>query len=157
MGSFARAFVKRMARAFAGRQGRHGGIVLVPVAINGTFTDATGWALAGSCTIDTGSLHCANTAANVTNSYAISLPAGTYRINWEILAPFTAGNASVRLFAGSAIAGATRSAGADPAGAYVDDITVTAAVTALEVRVTRQGTTMDCRIDNITLNQIVQE
>lgn len=121
---------------------------------NGTFADSTGWSLGTSCTVDSGSLRCNNTASNSTNIFAIALPAGTYRVTFDVVS-FTAGNATMRFnTSGGIISGTTRSSGTTPPATYSDDIVVTGTISAFEIRATREGTAMDFRIDNIFIEKI---
>lgn len=124
----------------------------VPPLLSFTFDTSTGWSLGASCTVTGGKLHCNNTAANVTNSYNTAvLNPGTYDITYT-LSDFNAGNFSVRINSGGTlVAGATRSAGSTPNGTYTDRVTISAVSTAFEVRVTRQGATMDVKVDDITV------
>ena len=145
--------------AFVGFGGKIDNIVVYPATTNllgnGTFDDATGWSLAANCTVTLGRLHCNNTAANVTNSYATTvLTAGTYNVAFDLV-DFNAGNVTMRINSGGTIvSGAIRSAGTTPSGSYSDNITIAATSTAFEIRVTRQGTTMDVKIDNIVITAV---
>lgn len=123
---------------------------------NGNFNDATGWTLGASCTVTGGVLHCNNNAANVTNSYAVGGSAGTYRVTYDIVAPFNAGNITARFdTSAGVVSGATRSFGSSSAGTYTEDIVLTGSINAFEFRVTRSGgTSMDCRLDNLVVEKI---
>lgn len=119
---------------------------------NGSFSDNAGWNLATNCTVTGGKLHCNNTAANVTNSYpTTTLAPGTYNVTYTI-SDFTAGNVTMRINSGGTlVTGTTRTQGTHPAGTYTDTLTITSTSTAFEVRVTRSGTAMDVKIDDILI------
>lgn len=154
MAGFARTFINRLTRPFSGRLGREE-VAAAVIVLQHSFTDSTGWALAANCTINAGTLWCNNTAANVTNSYTIALSAGTYRVQYDIASPFNNGNITARFnTTGGVISGVTRNWGSAVAGTYTEDITVANAITAFEFRVTRNGTAMDCRLDNLIVTKL---
>lgn len=144
--------------AFSTFNGAIDNVVMAPVTTNiianGNFNDATGWSLGASCTVTGGLLWCNNTAANVTNSYTVGGSAGTYRVTYDIVAPFNSGNITARFnTTAGTVSGATRSPGGGT-GTFTEDIVLTGSINAFEFRVTRNGTSMDCRIDNLVVEKI---
>lgn len=122
---------------------------------NGDFTTSTGWALGASCTISGGVLTCANNAANVTNTYAMTKPSGTYRVTYDIVGPFTAGNVTPRFTTSAGlVSGTTRVFGTAGVGTYVEDIVCTGSITDFNFRVTRTGAAMQVSLDNVVIEKI---
>ena len=140
--------------AFSTFNGSIDNVVMVEQAVNllgnGTFDNSTGWSIASGCSVTGGVLLCQNTAANVTNTYAMSAPAGTFRVTFDIPTHVT-GNITMRFNSG-AFVGTTYSG--TETGTFTNDIVCTAAVTVFEVRVTRDGSSMDCSVDNIFIEKI---
>lgn len=155
MAGFARAFA-RVTRAFsgvfAGRIGRSdaAATVLPNLLGNGTFDDATGWVVPASCTISGGRFNFANTAANVTATYNMNGAAGTYRVTFDIVT-HASGNITMRFNSGAYLGTSYID---NETGTFVNDIVCAAPITVFEIRVTRDGTSMDCSVDNIIIQKI---
>lgn len=153
MASFARDFIDRLTRPFSGRLGREE-VASAVIVLEHDFTNSTGWTLGTSCTINAGTLWCNNTAANVTNSYNIALSAGTYRVQFDIVAPYNAGDITPRFnTSGGVVSGPIYSL-AGGTGTKTADIVVPNTITQFQFRVTRDGTAMDCRLDNLIVTKL---
>ena len=97
---------------------------------------------------------CNNTLANVTNTYAVSLAAGTYRVTYDITS-FASGNVTPRFTTSAGtVSGTTRVFGTHGVGTYVEDLVCTGAITDFNFRVTRSGSAMDVRLDNLVVERI---
>lgn len=118
-----------------------------------SFDSNDGWVVPADCSISGGFFNFDNTASNVTATRdltSLALPAGTYSIEHSIAngdLGDTQGNVTIRLN-NSTFSGATRT---DLTGTFTDDITITEPVVDVEIRVTRQNSTMDIKIGHLTI------
>lgn len=117
---------------------------------NGTFDNSTGWVVPSNCTIGSGVFTFANTAANVTATHAITGAAGTYRVKFDIVT-HASGNITMRFNSGTYVGTAYID---NETGTFTNDIVCAGAITVFEIRVTRDGTSMNCSVDNITIQKI---
>ena len=117
---------------------------------NGTFNDSTGWVVPSNCTIANGRFNFNNTAANVTATYNMSGAAGTYRVTFDIVT-HASGNITMRFNSGAYLGTSYID---NETGTFVNDIVCAAPITVFEIRVTRDGTSMDCSVDNIIIQKI---
>lgn len=123
--------------------------VLKTTHLNELFDAAGNWIIPTDCTISGGAFNFKNQAANVTGSKPLSLSAGTYEYEADILAGdgITKGNLSFRLE--SALY--TSPIYTDVLGTVTGSITVDVAVTDVEIRVTRQDTAMDIKVGRLVI------
>lgn len=121
------------------------------IHLNEPFNSAGDWVVPTGCSITGGSFHFNNNTANVTADKPLSLPAGTYTIMADLLAGngTTKGNITFRMNNGAYIQ--TAPAYTDVLGPVSTTIVAAAAVTDFEIRVTRQDSAMDIKVDNVVV------
>lgn len=107
------------------------------------------WLIPSGCSISGGAFNFKNTSSNVTAEKILALPAGTYEVEYDILTGDTGLKGNVTIWFNSAADTTDEITRTDVTGTFIHPLTSTAAISSLEIRVTRQDSTMDIKVGRL--------